>query len=193
MKLKNCLSNRKLPNLCDEYHNDVMRAILNMPIWDIFLQNYIDQSKYYVKTWMPNLQNKSKLDPHEVIRQIFATTKEDEYFFLSFMSCGRNYFSPPDNEQTAYEIMQKMEGRRTRIYYSLKKLDQKHKTSEEWIALKRMNKDERKLMSPRLQDYQKFLRLSGQPVIAKSGSKGNPFTLLHNHNILTHEDFLFTT
>ncbi|QEK38097.1 hypothetical protein FZC35_01770 [Candidatus Cytomitobacter indipagum] len=161
-----------------------MHIILHLPNWDTFLQTQINQSNCTIKTWSPNLEKKSHLNPYQVVQEIFSKINDDGYFFLSFIKCGRFYFSPPENDQEACEVIKKMEGRRTRIYYALRQPNAKYKISEEWIMLKRMNDSERLLTAPKLKNYQEFLRLSGQSVILKSGSTRNPFNLLHNHNII---------
>ncbi|QEK38434.1 hypothetical protein [Candidatus Cytomitobacter primus] len=157
---------------------------IHMPVWDFFLTDQIKKhsASISVQTWSPELTNKSKLNPYELIRQAFPN--ETDNFFISFMFYGRNYFAPPTNEKDAYELLKTLEGKRTKIYYAIKKANQKHKIAEEWIMVKRMSDEDREIFAPKLMDYQNFLRLSGQSIILKSGSKRNALSLLYNNGFL---------
>ncbi len=148
-----------------------------IPHWDIFLQNHLNY-----KIWNPDIKNKNHLKQHELISNIFP--KDENSYFLSFMSTGRNYFTPPINEEESYNLLEKIEGKRVKVFYALKKPNVKYNIGLEWFLLKKMHHKERLTFSKHFIDYHNFIKTSGQPVIIKSGSNKNAFYLLHVNKFL---------
>ncbi|QEK38973.1 hypothetical protein [Candidatus Nesciobacter abundans] len=140
--------------------------------------------------WTPEIE--TNIPPTQFIDQVFPESNKaqntNSAFLISFFAIGRRLFFP-DKEIINSSFIDLCQGRRVRIYYSIKLNDKANNNiyyTYEWFVMKRLTPTEKDYVKSELcnKNYKHFLKDSGNHLIIKSGVNKNYKNMLYNHGCL---------